>query len=129
EPVVIAVMVEEESVHEYGSTKPVRTPSPAAPAEAAVEATDIDSRSPSKSEAHRIVERRIVTERGRSPNVLRIVRGYIDHLRIGRLNRNGGLVALLLGGYRFLRVRIQFAVRASFGAQLLDSGHYVGLLR
>src|SRR5271157_5211270 len=77
----------------------------------------------------RIGKRRIVAVNRRAPNVLGIVNGWINHLRIGRLNHDRVLPVLLLIRDTLLRRVCQTPVGARRSAELLDGIHQLGLLR
>lgn len=133
ESVVESIVVEEDAVHKQPSSKPVEAPAPSA---IAAESTKI------RAEIHgrvitetivRIIEVRIGAIRGRAPNISGIVLGRVDHFRIGRLNCDGLLVAvlrvqILFHGNLLLGIALEPAVRSSRGAHGLNCIHDVGLL-
>jgi len=61
----------------------------------------VDSR-PKPVSVARIRERRIVSPVRRSPNIVGVIGRDVDHLRIGWLNVDRRLPALVLGGHRLL---------------------------
>src|ERR1700677_1825743 len=77
-----AIAVEESGVDEKAAAKPVRSPSPTAPTTpTAEEQSNIDPGPISETE-RRVIKSRIISVRGRSPNIHRIVLRHIDHLRV-----------------------------------------------
>jgi len=85
--------------------EPTWTPAPTAPSKAAEEASDVNTRAEPESKADfRVIERRIITISGRSPDVCGIVDRHINHLRVGRLYFNCRLSSLRLGRHCLLRV-------------------------
>ena len=100
---VIAIMTEEEAALENRAAEPIRSPAPAAPTQTAKKETDVNAGPETKPEAECWVPKRwVVTPGRRSPNIGGIVDRHIDHLRIGWLNLNCSVVALVFGRYRLL---------------------------
>ena len=124
-----AVTADEIIVLHYRPPIPVRMPTPAAPTESAKELSDGDAETESKA-SPRIVQRRIVvTIGGNAPNVLGIVVGNVDRLRVSRLNFNGALRALVLVNHILLRRRGEPARVPRLTAEDLDGVHDIALLR
>src|SRR5690349_4591346 len=76
---VEVVAIEEVVVHDNPPAEPVGSPSPAAPSQTAEIASNRNSVAVGEPEFG-VVERRVVTIRGRSPNILRIVRRHVHYL-------------------------------------------------
>src|ERR1039457_2269434 len=108
-----AVAVEKGVVLKNRAVEPVRPPAPTAPSQAAEEASDVNPRAVSITitVVIRVVQRRIIAVIGLPPDGLGVILRHVDDLRIRRLNVNGSLVPLRLGGDSLLGVRLQFARR------------------
>src|ERR1700675_3057131 len=116
-PQAIAVGAEEAAVEKEAATEPVTAPSPTAPATpTAIKSADGDPETPPEP-VGRIVQRRVIAPGWRTPNVSRVVSRDINHLRVSRLNRDGALSVLRLGGHPFLRGTLQLAVGLSASPQ------------
>src|ERR1017187_5040030 len=126
-----AVMIEKAAVQEERVTEPVKSPAPATPSQAAEKAAKVNTGAESVSNSIadvQVIPRRIIAIGGRTPDVLGIVVGHVDHLGIGRLNLNRRLIPLHLCGDVLLPVGLELTGRHGLGAHPLHGIHYVRLL-
>ncbi len=132
-----SIAAEEEVIDvDAAATPPAAAPTPAGPPATPTEkapggekSADVDSGAEAKAETNRgIPERRIVAVIRRSPDVIGVVNGNVDFLRIGGLDNYRVLPILRLRGYGLLRSGLQPAVLLRAETHALDGVHHVLLL-
>jgi hypothetical protein len=129
-PAMESVVIEESYIEEQAAAKPATSPAPTTPTTPAREKrADINARSESepKSEAW-IPKARINAPRGRTPNISRVVNGYVHYLRVSRLNFDGALAALVFRGDNLLLRAVELAIGPSARTQALHGIHHIILL-
>jgi len=130
EPAMESVVIEESYVEEQAAAEPATSPAPTTPANPAWEKrSDVNAWTESEpnSEAW-IPEARINAPRGWTPNIGRIVNGNVHHLRVGRLDFDGALAALVFRCDHLLLRTIEFAIGPSARPHTLHGVHHIILL-
>ncbi len=128
---VEAEATEESGVNKQTATEPSAAPAPTAPATpTGKQAADKDSRIEAKSVTvqARVIQVGIRPPIRSTPDVIRVIVGNIHSVRIGRLDLNRALTALIGIGHDLLRPAPQPAVGLGTRTHSLHGGHYIRLL-
>jgi len=130
EPAMESVMIEESDIEEQAAAEPAASPAPTTPAAPAREKRaeiNAGTKSESKSEPW-VPQARVNAPRGRTPHVGWIVNRNVHNLRVGRLNFDGVLAALIFSGDHLLLRIGEPAIGPSARTHTLHGIHHIILL-
>jgi hypothetical protein len=130
EPAMESVMIKESYIQEQAAAEPAASPTPTTPTTPTREKrADINAwaESEPKSETW-IPQARINAPCRWTPHISWIVNGNVHHLRVGRLDFNGALAALVFHGDHLLLRTVELAIGASAGTHALHGVHHIILL-